>query len=101
MSLQIITFCFYGRCYTTFKISLNSLQVWVEQRTRKRESKQQVLANPFHVDPLSLRLCKAEAKGVHAQRRDPKQLHGCADQTGGDDVVHEKRTVVRKKYTPV
>lgn len=53
------------------------------------------------MNPLGLRLGKAEAEGVDAQRRDPKQLHGCADQTGGDDVIHKERPVVRKKYTPV
>lgn len=55
--------------------------------------------NPFDMNPLSLGLCKAEAEGVHCQRRDTEQLHGRANQTGCDHVVYKERTVVREKHT--
>lgn len=56
--------------------------------------------NPSDVDALGLRLGHAEAEGVHRQRWHPKQLHGRADQAGGDDVVHEEGAVVGEEDAP-
>lgn len=56
--------------------------------------------NPPDVDALGLRLGHAEAEGVHGQRRHPKQLHGGADQAGGDDVVHKEGAVVGEEDAP-
>lgn len=52
------------------------------------------------MNPLGLGLCEAEAEGVHRQRRDAKQLHGCANQAGRNHIVYEEGSVVRKKHTP-
>lgn len=53
------------------------------------------------MDALGLRLGHAEAEGVDCQRRHPEELHGRADQAGGDDVVHEEGAVVREEDAPV
>lgn len=53
------------------------------------------------MNALGLRLGHAEAKGVDRQRRHAEQLHGRADQAGGDDVVHEEGAVVGEEDAPV
>lgn len=57
--------------------------------------------HPPDVDAFGLRLGHAEAEGVHRQRWHPKQLHGGADQAGGDDVVHKEGAVVGEEDAPV
>lgn len=52
------------------------------------------------MNALGLRLGHAEAEGVHRQRRHAQQLHGRADQAGGDDVVHEEGAVVGEEDAP-
>lgn len=68
---------------------------------RRREIGKAASTNPPDVNALGLRLGHAEAEGVDRQRRHAEQLHGRADQAGGDDVVHEEGAVVGEEDAPV
>lgn len=57
-------------------------------------------ADPLDMNALSLGLGEAEAEGIHRQRRDAKQLHRCANQTGRNHIVHKERAVVGQKDAP-
>lgn len=57
-------------------------------------------ADPLDMNTLGLGLGEAEAEGIHRQRWDAKQLHGCANQTGRNHVVHKECTVVGQKDAP-
>lgn len=55
---------------------------------------------PLDMEPLGLGLGKAEASSVDEEARDAQQLHGCANQAGGDYVVDEESAVVWEENAP-
>lgn len=69
-----------------------SLQCWGSQVTRA--------TYPLYMEPLRLRLGKAEASSVDKEAWDAQQLHGRPNQAGGDYVVDKEGAIVWEENAP-